>query len=103
MGISSAAIHLRAEHPSSTQNAATTAAFRRLQQAQKRRATAAAGGRYAKRTNATLPGGGKDIRDHASARAGVRAAATPAREALAPCDILNFLPPGGDEELTADH
>ncbi len=53
-----------------------------------RRATAAAGGRHACSTNATHPGGDKDTRDHASARAGVRAAATPARAALAPCDIL---------------
>jgi hypothetical protein len=54
-----------------------------------RRATAAAGGRHACRTNATHPGGGKENNDHASARAGVRAAATPARVALEPCDILN--------------
>jgi hypothetical protein len=67
-----------------------------------RRATAAAGGRYSCSTNATHPGGGKENNDHASARAGVRAAATPAREALAPCDILNHLPPGGDTALTAD-
>jgi hypothetical protein len=65
-----------------------------------RRATAAAGGRSAYSANATLPGGGKDTRDHASARAGVREAATPAREALAPRDILNHLPPGGDQTLT---
>ena len=100
-GISSAATLLRAEHRSSTQNAATTAASRSLQQAPKRRATAAAGRGWATRTNATHPGGGKEIGDHASARAGVRVAATPAREALAPCDILNSLPPGGDQELKA--
>ena len=41
-------------------------------------------------------GRGKENSDHASARAGVRIAATPARAALVPCDILNFLPPGGD-------
>jgi hypothetical protein len=43
-----------------------------------RRATAAAGGRHTCRTNATHPGGSKENNDHASARAGVRAAATPA-------------------------
>jgi len=36
----------------------------------------------------TNPGGGKESSDHASARAGVRIAATPARAALVPCDIL---------------
>jgi hypothetical protein len=88
-GISSAAVLLSAKLPSNVQNAATTATYRRRKQAPKSRATAAEGGRRATRTNATLPGSGKETRDHASARAGVRAAATPAREALAPCDILN--------------
>ena len=55
-----------------------------------RLATAAGGGRHACKTNTTHPGGGKDNNDHASARAGVRAAATPARAALEPCDILKF-------------
>jgi hypothetical protein len=101
-GISSAAVLLSAKLPSNVQNAATTATYRRSKQAPKSRATAAEGGRRATRTNATLPGSGKETRDHASARAGVRAAATPAREALAPCDILNSLPPGGDQGLTAN-
>ena len=58
-------------------------------------ATAAAGRRQACKTKATNPGGGKESNDHASARAGVRIAATPACAALVPCDILKFRPPGG--------
>jgi hypothetical protein len=95
-GISNAATLPKAEHPSSARNAAIAAASRSIRQAPMRRGTAAPGGRWVQRTNATLPGGGNDTRDHTSARAGVRAAATPAREALAPCDILNHLSPGGD-------
>ena len=60
-----------------------------------RLATAAAGRRQACKTKTTNPGGGKESSDHASARAGVRIAATPARAALVPCDILKFRPPGG--------
>ncbi len=71
------------------------AASRPLRQPQKRRATAAEGRRQACKTKTTNPGGGKESSDHASARAGVRIAATPARAALVPCDILKFRPPGG--------
>jgi hypothetical protein len=53
-----------------------------------RMATAAAGRHQACKTKTTNPGGGKESSDHASARAGVRIAATPARAALVPCDIL---------------
>ena len=60
-----------------------------------RMATAAASRRQACKTKTTNPGGGKESSDHASARAGVRIAATPARAALVPCDILKFRPPGG--------
>jgi hypothetical protein len=63
--------------------------------AQKSQTTAAAGRCQACKTKTTNPGGSKENSDHASARAGVRIAATPARAALVPCDILNFLPPGG--------
>ena len=39
-------------------------------------------------TRATHPGGGEGQRDHASARVGDRAAASPTRAALAPCDTI---------------
>jgi hypothetical protein len=50
----------------------------------------------------THPGGGKETEAHASARAAVRAAATATRAALAPCDILQSPPPGGDQEVAAN-
>jgi len=58
-------------------------------------ATAAVGKSQACKTKTTNSGGGKESSDHASTRAGVRIAATPACAALVPCDILKFRPPGG--------
>jgi len=74
--------------PSSDRNAAIPAASRPLRRDPKSRATAAADRHQACKIKTTNPGGGKESIDHASARAGVRIAATPARAALVPCDIL---------------